>query len=215
MWEQVSQETAQWSLLIGKFDDIAALSSILSFHPIRPKFAKADVAILDYSIPDISLMTILNGGNGIVSEMVSKWIASTGIKPNTFFQPPDQEEATEHFTPNAAVSYLDVLRAHFPYSLQPAVLLCHLTWEYANAWQRNLNQFEYLSASVEYLTLFDKEYMALKHGICCVIWNTMLRKYIHISMKMLNSARKRADELRESTSFTDVMVSFYSYLDFS
>lgn len=208
MWEQVSQETAQWSLLIGKLDDIAALSSILSFHPIRPKTSTADVAILDYTIPDISLMTILHGGNGIVSDLVAKWIASTGIKPSTLFQPAEQEEATEHFTPNPATSYLDLLRSHFPFSLQSGILLCHLTWEYANAWSKNLTKFEYLRASVEYLSLFDKEDFALKHSICCHIWNVLLNRYIKISMKLLNSSGKGLEDLREQTNFTDVLVGF-------
>lgn len=206
MWEQVSQETAQWSLLIGKLDDIAALSSILSFHPVRPKIPLDDVVILDYFIPDISLMTILNGGNGIVTDLVAKWIASTGIKPCAFFRPAEQEEATEHFTPNTALSYLDVLRTHFPFSLQSGVLLCHLTWEYASAWSKSPHQFEYLAASLEYLSLFDAQDQALKHGICCLIWNAILRKYIKVSVKLVNSGGKGADELREQSKFTDVMV---------
>lgn len=69
VWEQVSQEIAQWSLLIGKLDDIAALSSIISFKPSQSKRKQDNahhIVSLEYTIPDISLKAILNGGNGIV-----------------------------------------------------------------------------------------------------------------------------------------------------
>lgn len=151
-------------------------------------------------------MTILNGGNGIVTELVAKWIASTGVKPNAFFIPVTVEEVTENFTPNSAVSYLDVLRKHFPFSLQSGVLLCHLAWEYANAWNNNSDKLEYLATSIEYLNLFEKSDFALKHGICCIIWNKILRKYVQMSMKLLNSVGKATDESKSQTKFTDIMV---------
>lgn len=215
MWEQVSQEIAQWSLLIGKLDDIAALSSILSFPPHRSSAASNDVAALEYTIPDISLMTIFSGGNGIVSELVAKWIASTGVKPSVLFATPiegaqegeEEEELTEEYTPNSAVSYLDLLRKHFPFSLRPGALLCHLAMEYANAWGNNTQKFEYLSTSVEYLSLFEKSDFALKHGIACIIWNNVLRKYIQMSVKLINSVGRSVDDSKLPSVFNDSMVS--------
>lgn len=209
----MSQEIAQWSLLIGKLDDIAALNSILSITPNRNS-TSIDVITLDYTIPDISLMTIFSGGNGIVSDLVAKWIASTGVKPSAFFKTPNQEageeddeedkEITEEYTPHTAVSYLDLLRKHFPFSLRPGVLLCHLAWEYAHAWSNDTKQFDYLITSIEYLSLFEKSEFALKHGICCIIWNNILRKYIQTSIKLLNSSGRSADETK--SEFNDTMV---------
>lgn len=193
-------------------DDIAALSSILSirniFAPHRSSTASNDVAVLEYTIPDISLMTIFSGGNGVVSEMVAKWIASTRVKPSEFFKAPSEgeEELTEDYTPNSAVSYLDLLRKHFPFSLRSGVLLCHLAMEYANAWANNPEKFEYLSTSIEYLTLFEKSDFALKHGIGCIIWNNVLRKYIQISIKLMNNVGRSVDESK-LPSFNDSMVS--------
>lgn len=206
VWEQVSQEIAQWSLLIGKLDDIAALSSILSFSPNRN--SNSDVATLEYTIPDISLMTIISGGNGVVSELVAKWIASTGVKPSVFFTPPNEEdqEITEEYTPKSAISYLDLLRKHFPFSLRSGVLLCHLAWEYAHAWSNNTEHFDYLSTSIEYLTLFDKSEFALKHGICCIIWNNILKKYIQTSIKLLNNNKRSVEESKIHSAFNDTMV---------
>lgn len=206
VWEQVSQEIAQWSLLIGKLDDIAALSSILSIMPKRNSIT-TDATPLEYTVPDISLMTIFNGGNGIVSELVAKWIASTGVKPSAFFTVPNEEEITEEYTPNSMVSYLELLRKHFPFSLRPGVLLCHLAWEYAQAWSNNVQKFEFLAISVEYLKLFEKSDFALKHGICCIIWNNILRKYIQTSIKLLNNIGRSVDESKSYAAFNDLMVS--------
>lgn len=199
----MSQETAQWSLLIGKLDDVAALSSTLSFAPSRNHMA-VDAVPLDYTIPDISLMTIFSGGNGIVSKLVAKWIASTGVKPSTLFSVINEEEVTEEYTPNSAFSYLDLLRKHFPFSLRPGVLLCHLAWEYAVVWSNNIEKFEYLATSFEYLNLFEKYDFALKHGICCIIWNNILRKYIQTSIRLING--KSIDETKTNPAFNDTMV---------
>lgn len=157
-------------------------------------------------MPDISLMTIFSGGNGIVSELVAKWIGTTGVKPSAFFTSSNVgEEIIEDYTPNSAVSYLDLLRKHFPFSLRSGVLLCHLAMEYVEAWNNNVEQFEYLSTAIEYLTLFDSTEFALKHGICCIIWNNILRKYIQMSIKIINNIGRSTDEPNQS-AFNDTMV---------
>lgn len=169
------------------------------------------MVVLPYTVPDISLMSIFSGGNGIVSELAAKWIASTGVKPSAFFaastEGAQEEELTEEYTPNSAVSYLDLLRKHFPYSLRPGVLLCHLAMEYANAWSNNADKFEYLSTSIEYLSLFEKNDFALKHGIACIIWNNVLRKYIQLSVKLINNVGRSVDDSKLASSFNDSMVS--------
>lgn len=166
------------------------------------------MAVLEYTIPDISLMTIFNGGNGIISELVSKWIAATGVKPSAFFRVTNEEEITEEYSHSiSAVSYLNLLRKHFPFSLRTGTLLCHLTWDYAHAWSNNTEKFEYLATSLEYLDLFDKSDYALKHGICCIIWNHILRKYIQTSMKILHNIGRSADESKSNSAFNDAMVS--------
>lgn len=208
VWEQVSQEIAQWSLLIGKLDDIAALSSILSFKPAQPNHNQG--TRLEYSVPDISLISILNGGNGIVSKLVAKWIASTGLKPNAFFTATEGEEVTENFLPNSSVSYVELLRKHFPFSLRSGVLLCQLAWEYASAWNKNVEKMELLATSIEYLDLIDESDFALKHGICCIIWNTIFRKHIQTSVKLVNQIGKSSsslDDPKNSPAFMDSMVS--------
>lgn len=209
VWEQVSQEIAQWSLLIGKLDDIAALSSILSFKPTQPNHK--DNTRIEYVLEtDISLITILNGGNGIVSKLVAKWIASAGLKPNAFFTATEGEEVTENFLPNSSVSYVELLRKHFPFSLRSGVLLCQLAWEYASAWNKNVENMELLTRSIEYLDLFDESDFALKHGICCIIWNTFFRKHIQTSVKLVNQIGKSSSSLDDSNNSSAFMVSMVS-----
>lgn len=156
-------------------------------------------------------MTIFNGGNGIVSELVTKWIAATGEKPSKFFTPANEEEVTEEYAPNSAVSYLELLRKHFPFSLRPGVLLCHLAWEYAHTWSNNTDKFEYLTTALEYMDLFDKNDFALKHGVGCIIWNSILRKYIQTSIKLLNNIGRMTDEPHSHPAFNDTMVSLIKF----
>ncbi|XP_035897656.1 rab3 GTPase-activating protein regulatory subunit [Anopheles stephensi] len=77
-FEQVSQEACQWMLLIYKLEDVAVLGKILA-EAIRCRSPRWPT--LKYQKPIVSLKEILTGGKGIVSELVAKWIASTGIDP--------------------------------------------------------------------------------------------------------------------------------------
>lgn len=139
--------------------------------------------------------------------MVAKWISSTGIKPNKFFTVTnEEEELTEEYSANSPVSYLEFLRKHFPFSLRPGVLLCYLAWEYAKTWSNNTEKFEYLLTSVEYLELFEKPDYALKHGISCIIWNEILKKYTQTSIKLLNNIGRNSDESKIQFTFNDTMV---------
>lgn len=145
-----------------------------------------------------------------LAELVAKWIASAGLKPNAFFTAAEGEEVTENFLPNSSVSYVELLRKHFPFSLRSGVLLCHLVWEYASAWNKNVEKMELLATSIEYLDLFDECDFALKHGICCIIWNTFFRKHIQTSLKLVNQIGKSSssslDDSKNSSAFTDSMV---------
>lgn len=77
-FEEVSQEACQWTLLIGKLDDVSVLGAILAenLKCLNPKHP-----CLKYQRPDVSLKEILKGGQGIVAEIVAKWVGATGIDP--------------------------------------------------------------------------------------------------------------------------------------
>lgn len=189
----MSQEAAQWSLLIGKLDDIAVLSSILTVKPVvNTSYESGEVLVLPYNIPDISLISILEGGKGIISEMVAKWIASTPIPVVAFF------EASDVLTP--AVCF-KTLQKHFPFSLNEDVLLAHVAWEYACAWNEDIQRLEYFSMLLQCLGAFREPESILLHGACCRIWNRFVRKAINTVIKVLN----QADD-GKTTDFSDLSV---------
>lgn len=169
---------------------------------------------LDYTVPEISLFTILNGGNGIVSDLVAKWIAASDMKPSSLFTTETGQEATEQYSPNSSMAYLEVLRKHFPYSLKSANLLCHLAWEYANAWNKDVRELKYLEIALEYIQLFDKNDFAIKHGVCAIIWNEILRKFVKIAIKIVNQIGNPNDESKPHETFTDIMVSKQNCFEF-
>lgn len=212
----MSQETAQWSLLIGKLDDIAVLSSILSQKPAlkieSSDSSSQDFVHLTYNIPDISLINIVNAGKGIVSELVAKWVASTRLHPAVFFR--NEQEATEECNWTSIAEYLNLLREHFPFSLRSGLMLCHLTWEYMNAFTEEVNHLEYFSAALECLSLFKESDLAIKHGICCIIWNQCIRKLNLAAIRLINSAGQSPDDTKSSIpyGFTDIMVLPFSHL---
>lgn len=217
-WEEVSKEAAQWSLLIGKLDDVAILSSILSSNP--PTSSNIDeakaIVPLPYDIPDISLVAIFNGGKGIISELVAKWIAATGISPAEFYNNDrEAKEATEEPSDESkaevfpAIKYFRSLRKHFPFSLHRDVILAHIIWEYSRAWYENFSRLEYFSAMLQCLDAFGDPETDLVHGIACRIWNRHIRHAVNASVKITN--RIDDDKLN---GMNDVLVpEFIAYCD--
>lgn len=200
-WEEVSQENAQWSLLIGKLDDVAALSSILTQKP--SPIEGSERPSLPYSVPEISLSKLLCGGKGIISDLVAKWLASTGISPATFFKS-IEDCVAENVTLSSPELYIRSLRKHFPFSLTSGVLLAHLTWEFMSAWNENVQELELFAVALECLETFDEADYSIHHGIACKIWNQFVRQAYVRSIKVVN----RMDDAKSSTAhgFTDVMV---------
>ncbi|XP_055540151.1 rab3 GTPase-activating protein non-catalytic subunit isoform X2 [Wyeomyia smithii] len=92
-FEEVSQEACQWTLLIGKLDDVAVLGTILAECL---KCSQAKYTGLNYQKPSVSLKEILKGGQGIVAEMVAKWVGASGIDPEKLvIEVPDEAVENE------------------------------------------------------------------------------------------------------------------------
>lgn len=180
---------------------MAVLSSILTQKP--SPIDDGDRPTLPYTVPEISLVTILDGGKSIISELVAKWIASTGISPATFFKS-IEDDAAEANTLYPPALYIRSLRKHFPFSLTSGVLLAHLTWEFMSAWNENVQALELFNTALECLEAFDEQEFSIHHGIGCKIWNQFVRHAFVRSMKMVN----HIDDAKSSTAhgFTDVMV---------
>lgn len=177
------------------------LSSILTQKP--SPIEGSERPSLPYTLPEISLVTILNGGKGIISDLVAKWLASTGISPAVFFK------SIEDVTAEAATLlppelYIRSLRKHFPFSLTSGVLLAHLTWEFMSAWHENVKELELFAVALECLESFDEADFAIHHGISCKIWNQFVRQAYVRSMKVVN----RIEDAKSNTvhGFTDIEI---------
>lgn len=189
VWEQVSQEAAEWSLLIDKLDDVAALDAILNFT--KSEEIEEICPILSYEAPNISLKTVVCGGKGIVSELTAKWILSFGIDPILLLE---QDKATNRNTDNQFVHYLHILREHFPFSLQSGVLLIHMIWEYMCHWSKNMSRLDYFKAALACLDTIKSSEFAIKHGICCMIWNAHLKIPLEATKKLINKTGRLPKE---------------------
>lgn len=188
--------------------------------------------ILEYYKPKISLKSTLKGGKGIVSELVSKWIAASGMDPLKLFEPakesasstsdkPDNETNIERvykkypLTTNdimekieedkkmdtqdsnindPILNNLQLLREHFPFSLHPGVLLTQLTWDYLSHWSKHLTNLDYLYAGLKCLKTIKQEHWALKHGLCCMIWNAHLKIPLEATRKIINKVGRLPKE---------------------
>uniref|UniRef100_A0A6B2EEC5 Putative rab3 gtpase-activating protein non-catalytic subunit n=1 Tax=Phlebotomus kandelakii TaxID=1109342 RepID=A0A6B2EEC5_9DIPT len=222
-WEQVSQEVAQWMLLIGKLDDISILGTILR-APL--KCETPVLPLIKYENPQVSLKMIVNGGKGIIVELVAKWIAAAGIDVKLLLedepggdeeQVPESKAAKKSFyskqTPNAEdlleggekpldtsenkeplLTHLATLRQHFPFSLQSSVLLGQMAWEYLCFWSKNLPALNYLVAGLECLGNIQRKDWAIKHGLCCMIWNAHLKIPLEATKKLINKAGRLPKE---------------------
>ncbi|XP_055614598.1 rab3 GTPase-activating protein non-catalytic subunit [Uranotaenia lowii] len=226
-FEEVSQEACQWTLLIGKLDDVAVLGTILADCL---KCSQVKYPCLKYQKPDVSLKEILRGGQGIVAEMVAKWIGASGIDPEKLvIEVP--EEATENeqagvVAPETSerkekkriqlikqdllqtseyggsseseldpVLYnLNILRRHFPFSLDSGTLLCHLAWEYICNWSKNMSNIDCLSAGLACLKAIPRLQYSMKHGLCCMIWNAHLKIPLEATKKLVNKVGRLPKE---------------------
>lgn len=194
MWEQVSQETAQWTLLIGKLDDIAILSAVLSCtKTVQSNDPANSLALLPYSKPEVSLMAIVSGGKGIITELVAKWIAASRIDPKQLLESianDDPSTPQSKFEPNSFMYYFEMLREHFPFSLNSGVLLGQLSWEYMYAWSKNMANFDYFTSALACLDTIIPSDLAIKHGVCCMIWNAHLKIPLEATKKLVNEVGK-------------------------
>lgn len=166
------------------------LSSILTVKPVSNISNEPnEYLLLPYTIPDISLISILEGGKGIISELVAKWMASTPIRASAFF------ESSDVLTP--AICF-KTLQKHFPFSLNEDIVLTHVAWEYACAWNDNIQHLEYLNMILQCLNAFREPESILLHGICCRIWNRFVRQAIITVMKVLNRSDDGNDEFSDT-----------------
>ncbi|XP_067624272.1 rab3 GTPase-activating protein non-catalytic subunit isoform X2 [Eurosta solidaginis] len=83
---------------------------------------------------------------------------------------------------------LTLLREHFPFSLESGMLLSLMSWQYMVYWSKNLPCLEYMRAALTCMAEFKPTDYALKHGICCMLWNATLKYPLQSTMKLIQKA---------------------------
>lgn len=211
IWEKLTQENCQWTLLIGKLEDVSLLNIILTNKAVN--YEKA-LPKLKHDLDSVSLKYILQKGRGSVSELVACWLTSGGLNPedivinDAIYQSicSDGENSSD-FTfklcignteidesriksikGNQTFEHLNLLKAQFPYSLQANILLSNMCWEYAVAWQKHIEDLTVLEAAMKCLQHIPDPHII--QGLCGMMWNTHLRIIFEGCSKLLNKVGK-------------------------
>ncbi|KAF5303848.1 hypothetical protein FQR65_LT08105 [Abscondita terminalis] len=205
IWEKMSQENCDWMILIGKLEDVSLLNIILSN---RCAHIDSSLPRLKHTPVDVSLKHVLEKGKGTVSELVAQWLTTAGVDPQSIIL--NSESTCDNSSDNNLVfDRLNVIKKQFPYSLDAGVLLANMCWEYAMAWQKQLQEFEYLTAAIECLKNVPQPH--LKQGMYNLVWNTHLKILFESACKLINKVGKLPKEklCKQDTGLTDFQISSF------
>lgn len=201
-FEQVTQEECQWTLLAEKLNDVAVLSIFVTQFGNASQPQK-----LRYEVPSISLKKILNEGKGIISELVASWLIGVNLNIDVIFKSSGDEglEAEE----KNVIKKLEILRQHFPYSLNGAVILCYVIWDLlAKRWSKNLAEIQHLKAGIKHLSLFEEKDYHLKQGLCVMLWNANFKIPLKATQKLINKTGRLPKEklCLQNTMIPDFLI---------
>ncbi|CAH0555656.1 unnamed protein product [Brassicogethes aeneus] len=223
--EVLSQENIQWSILIGKLEDVSLLNIILSTNPIA---SDCPLPKLKHDKVDVSLKYILHKGRGSVSELVAQWLTKCGINPKNItindyiYQKTieDREsgsltyeeytlEEIEYVRAQPVFDHINKLKTQFPYSLETSNLLANICWEYALAWQKDMPNLTLLEAAIKSLEIVPN--VKIRHGLFNLLWNTHLKIVYESACKLINKVGKLPKErlCRQDTGLTDYQIASF------
>ncbi|KAJ8942197.1 hypothetical protein NQ318_021084 [Aromia moschata] len=224
--EILTQENVQWSLLMGKLEDISLLNIILSSKPI---VKDCSLPKLEHEKNNISLKYILTRGKGCVSELVAQWLTLAGLNPETIivseaiYKKNNEDDSTslenklvlpegmrdEMLMGEPILKYLHLLKLQFPYSLEANSLLANMAWEYALAWQKDIQNLGNLEAAIKCTTFVEN--IQIKQGLYQLLWNTQLKIVNESACKLINKVGKLPKErlCRQATGLSDYQISLF------
>lgn len=172
--EVLSQENVQWSLLIGKLEDVSLLNIVLS---TKPAVKDCPMPKLKLHNVNISLKYVMERGRGSVSELVARWLTSCGVNPQNLILNENLGKLLEPYVSDEAIvseedilkhekvfEQLKLLRSQFPYSVESSALLANMSWEYATAWQTDIQDLGLLEAAIKCASFVQS--VRIKQGKC-------------------------------------------------
>lgn len=227
IWEKLTQENCQWTLLIGKLEDISLLNIILSNKPV---VENTTLPKLFYDISIVSLKYILHKGRGSVSELVAQWLATSGIDPayvavNALCENEieNQNESNSQTVEKVVevpknlninlnqpiFEHLNILKKQFPYSLEASAILANMSWEYALNWQKDIKNFGNFEAALKCLQHIPNVH--IKQGLYNLVWSTHIREIFESTCKLINKVGKVPKEIlcRQDTGLTDLQIPIF------
>lgn len=220
LWENVSKDNAQWGLLIGKLDDIAMLSILLSE---KPEICDG-LPNLPIELPEINLKFVYTKGKGSISELTAMWLCIAGINPAKIIDNQTDNENTENIDKKTSnllsipfkcekkdvnmsiVDKLNLLRRQFPLSLNGNNLVTNMCWEYSLFWSKNIEDLKYLDAALACIECIDN--ITLRCGISTIIWTTHLVPIFESACKLIGKVGKLPREKlsRQNVGLSDVQL---------
>lgn len=201
-FEQVTQEECQWTLLTEKLNDVAVLSIFVSQF-VNPNQSSKE----KYEVPHISLKKILNDGKGVISELVASWLIGVNLPIDLIFKS-SSDEGLEDEEKNV-IKKLEILRQHFPYSLNGAVILSYVIWNLLSGrWSKNLSEMYFLKSGIQHLALFKEQDYHLKQGLCVMLWNANFKIPLKATQKLINKTGRLPKEklCLQNTMIPDFLI---------
>uniref|UniRef100_A0A336MRX7 CSON006231 protein n=1 Tax=Culicoides sonorensis TaxID=179676 RepID=A0A336MRX7_CULSO len=103
---------------------------------------------------------------------------------------------------------IEILRDHFPFSLQSKSLLCQLSWDYHSYWSHRLPELHFMRAGIDCLKAFRTQDSSIKHGTCIMIWNAHLKITLKSAKTLIDKTGRLPKEklCQQDVGMSDVLI---------
>lgn len=225
-WEDVCVDIEKWNGLIRQLEDVLALNSLLKL-----KIPQSKNAVISSTPPSdllmVSVRHLLDGGRGSIPEVVAKYVSRAKFSHEALNYPRgklsiDAVEIGEEPAEQLHIKFeeqflgqLDVLQGKFPHSLDNDVLLANCCWEYIVLWNNDLEQYQYLQSSLDYLNAIQNA--VLRQGLGSMLWQMFIVKRLSTAAYLLEKVGKPPKErlCRKEIGMSDkVLVHFIGLVNY-
>ncbi|GIY91476.1 rab3 GTPase-activating protein non-catalytic subunit [Caerostris extrusa] len=195
-WESVSLDLEHWNVLVKQLEDVLMLNILLKSQPYGKAVMK-DV--------NISIETILNGGQGSVTDLIAVWAVSVSLEPEVLssflseinlddVSVPQKflDDKTDSRALNIVKGLLSDVRRKFPYSLNHDALLANVGWEHLMQWSKNKDTVTHLEHALSCLNLVDSS--LIRNGFAAMMWKTFILKTFEATAHLMEKVGKTPKE---------------------